>query len=569
MRVLYLSSLVLGATALSAKPKGKHVDKAAARVGSKHVIAAHNKDKKVAKKVEAKKQTTESTETEVPVATFCIVNLLTQYFGLWTGLVLLRKYRETAGKEGDWADRWHQVFDEATASLSLAPAMAILFLAARYRAAQLAYPASPEAVGLPAPYAQTAMLVATWGVFAQMAMTFVRGMVISCFEHAPVTWAPYILNLFRHIIAAAVLGGTGVVCHGVIYMHSKDAPADVSLAVSPAVQCVIMLTVTYFAVVIALEVSRTVRQVDIPFLAFEGQSITWAIKVETWLKNAANAMSLSPMLALLFLAARMQAQANGMKGPAESTQQVMFATTYSMIASVLMNIILPLCFGASYEKSNMDSEMVVKMEGPLAAFFTFLNGCITFCIYGGFIYVVYTMINIAGLDVGVALSTGQQSVIFLINMYFSVLGLLWIFLALEKFQKAEAESFHRRCIDCLTAAKYTVAFAPMSAVLIMTANIRAGEITQGASPQLYVQSCMQYVTMAILAQLVMAVFGPFVGLTIQIEREGGIKADPSEGGSWFARTLVQIVSYASMIAMYAGVCGMVHGIYTMSPEVVQ
>jgi len=235
----------------------------------------------------------------------------------------------------------------------------------------------------------------------------------------------------------------------------------------------------------------------------------------------------------------------------------------------LMNIILPLCFGASYEKSNMDSEMVVKMEGPLAAFFTFLNGCITFCIYGGFIYVVYTMINIAGLDVGVALSTGQQSVIFLINMYFSVLGLLWIFLALEKFQKAEAESFHRRCIDCLTAAKYTVAFAPMSAVLIMTANIRAGEITQGASPQLYVQSCMQYVTMAILAQLVMAVFGPFVGLTIQIEREGGIKADPSEGGSWFARTLVQIVSYASMIAMYAGVCGMVHGIYTMSPEVVQ
>lgn len=275
------------------------------------------------------------------------------------------------------------------------------------------------------------------------------------------------------------------------------------------------------------------------------------------------------MLALLFLAARMQAQANGMEGPAEFTQQVFFATTYGMIASVLMNIILPLCFGAELKKSNMDSEMIVTMEGPLAGFFTFLNGLITFAIYGGFIYVVYTMINIAGLDSAVvALSTGQQSIIFLINMYFSVLGLLWIFLAAQKFTEPEPESFHARCIDCLTAAKYTVCFAPMSAVLIMTANIRAGEITKGASPQPYVQNCMQWVTMAILAQLVMAIFGPFVGLTIQIERDGNVKA-PTEGGSWFARTLVQLVSYASMIAMYAGVCGMVHGIFTMTPETVQ
>ena len=156
------------------------------------------------------------------------------------------------------------------------------------------------------------------------------------------------------------------------------------------------------------------------------------------------------------------------------------------------------------------------------------------------------------------MSTAAQCVIHLVNLYLLVFGLLWLFLSVKQFGGFEVQRYVNSCL----AARGSVMFAPMLAVLFMGARLRASEIKDNARPQMWVQHAMVAATSAVAVQLFMSLVGPFVGLEV-VEKEDG-SWESKNKDSMFAGALITTLGFLSMLAMYGGAGAVMAGIYDMN-----
>merc|ERR1719440_2355689 len=168
-------------------------------------------------------------------------------------------------------------------------------------------------------------------------------------------------TVLKYLIMLGLYIGALVVVYGIITFEPPKGtwPGDVVPPVSPAVQCTMILSAQFFLVYGGIQVCRSVSE----WLSFRVPVL------EKALDGATNSMFFAPMLAVLFIGARMRAlQMDPVNGaPQKWAQNCFFVCTYALALQTCLCIAIPIVLGGSVEKGEVEGDMVYKVDNPTAA----------------------------------------------------------------------------------------------------------------------------------------------------------------------------------------------------------
>merc|ERR1719181_679224 len=156
-----------------------------------------------------------------------------------------------------------------------------------------------------------------------------------------------IFNVVRYLTFLGLYVGFGCVCTGVFLYTPPAGVWDGPIPpLSPAVQCTMVLSVTFFLIYFLHAVSRTYSQ-------YMGGHL-FTSTFETVMIRAADTLGMAPMLCVLFLAARMRAlQMDPVGGnPQKWAQNCFFTCTYALICQTALAIIVPPFLSGKVEKND-------------------------------------------------------------------------------------------------------------------------------------------------------------------------------------------------------------------------
>merc|ERR1719261_1500267 len=192
-----------------------------------------------------------------------------------------------------------------------------------------------------------------------------------------------LMTVIRYAALLALYGGfTAIIVSVFIIEH----PTDVSLTppVSPAMKCVMNLTVQYFFIYLMLFICITLKQ-------FTGMPCL-SVVISVFEAGRATVM-FAPMLSILFIATRMRALQLAKAqdgtipvtaGPQGWAQDAMFLSTWSVLVQVIMALLVPILTGA---KPEMDEDGNLKTpEGSskiVAIFCDVIKYICLIAMYGG------------------------------------------------------------------------------------------------------------------------------------------------------------------------------------------
>jgi len=336
----------------------------------------------------------------VSPAVACTMNLATQFFVVYLGVALVKTAVELSGPS-PLLTKLGGLFTLAKFTVNFAPMLCILFIGARMRALQM----DPKH-GNPQKWAQNCFYLCAYSVLIQTILVILMPFCVTCeckqgssegdvvFEmESPAIGM--IVSAVRWICLLALYGGFSAVIYSVFVI---EHPTDVSLTppISPAMQCVMNLTVQYFFIYLVLWICITAQQ-------FLGSSPFWDKTIAIFDAGRATVM-FAPMLSMLFIGTRMRAlqltkATDGTipptAGPQGWAQDGMFLSTWSVLIQVIMAILVPILTGSTPE---MDEDGNLKTpEGAskiMAIFCDVIKYLCLVSMYGGAItvmYAVYTM----------------------------------------------------------------------------------------------------------------------------------------------------------------------------------
>merc|ERR1719247_2590976 len=257
-----------------------------------------------------------------------------------------------------------------------------------------------------------------------------------------------------------------------------------------------ILTCQYFIVYGAMQAARTFTQLS-------GMNMT---KLEEALMTATQSINFAPMLAVLFIAARMRAlQLDPVNGAPQSwAQNCFFACTYALALQTCLCVAIPVVLGGKAKKGNVEGDMEYEVNNTgIAAALTVVRFLITISIYVGFscvIYSIYTIEHPAGPQYTPPISVTMKCVINLTGQFFTVYFGLWVCQTAKDFLGMQLT----KTTQFMENAKATIAFCPMLAILFVGTRMRALLITNNrGAPQGWVQDGMYMATWAVLIQFLM------------------------------------------------------------------
>jgi hypothetical protein len=319
------------------------------------------------------------------------MNLCFQYFGIYLAIAILATYHDFYPAGTDMTKKLGGVLQLCKNTVSFAPMLCILFIGARMRALQI-----DPVNGNPQPWAQNCFFLCAYSVLAQLILLLIIPMALDgklkpgategdvTFElENPTVYM--VLNAVRYAAMLALYGGFTAVIYSVCVIKNPNGPTPI---VSPAMQCVMNLTIQFFFVYLMLWVSITVKQ----FTSLGGEALDIAI---TTFDSARATVQFCPMLSVLFLGLRLRAlQLKPQVGaPQGFAQQGMYLCTYSLMIQVIMVLMLPLF---TRGKPEMDEDGNVKPVGTgiLAKTLVALRYTCFLALYGGVITVIYALFTI-------------------------------------------------------------------------------------------------------------------------------------------------------------------------------
>merc|ERR1719161_3401046 len=460
------------------------------------------------------------------------------------------------------------ILKTAAITVSYAPMLAILFLACRMRVTWLT-----QGKGNPPEYVQAAMYCATYSILAMTLCACVvpifTGKAIKVnkktgdiddnekpFE-SPILGG--IFTVLKFLIMLGLYVGALVVVYGIITFEPPKGtwPGDKIPPVSPAVQCTMILSAQFFLVYGGIQVCRSVAE----WLNF-GMPV-----LEKALDGATNSMFFAPMLAVLFIGARMRAlQMDPVNGkPQTWAQNCFFMCTYALALQTALCVVIPVVLGGKAKPGKVEGDMEFEVNNTgIATVLTIARFCITFCIYIGFscvIYSVFTIEHPQGPQYTPPISVTMKCVINLTVQFFTVYLGLWIGQTAKDFLKWELP----KLTQLMENAKLTINFCPMLAILFVGTRMRALMITNNkGAPQGWVQDGMYMATWAVLIQFLMVLL---VGLAtaekVECDEDGSPKWAPAHP---FLVYVALGLKWITFIFLYGGVIAVIVGVYTMTPE---
>merc|ERR1740138_212733 len=199
----------------------------------------------------------------VSPAVACTMNLTTQYFGVYLFVAIMRTYHDFYPKS-ELSEKLQKTCVMCQNTVAFAPMLCILFIGARMRALQI-----DPVNGNPQKWAQACFYLCAYAVLVQVVILMMIPLVLDgklkpgstegdvTFE-LPNPTMMMILSAARYMVMLALYGGFTAVIVSVCVIEGKDGAAPPP--VSPAMQCVMNLTVQFFFVYLMLWVSVTVKQ---------------------------------------------------------------------------------------------------------------------------------------------------------------------------------------------------------------------------------------------------------------------------------------------------------------------
>merc|ERR1719236_324725 len=282
------------------------------------------------------------TNQGVPTAMQCVVSLTIQFMLIYTALAAVRMASDAFGLKYDNVPI-QKILQTATLTVAFAPMPAILFLAFRMRVNQLT-----KNRGNPPGWAQVCMYFCTYAVLLMTLVVCViplftgetinvdpkTGQIPDDVEPFKSQACAIAFTVLKYIILIMLyLGAIGVVYGIITYVPPAGTwPAGKTYPVAPAVQCTMILAAQFFIVYGGIQIARSWTQ-------FTGIAPNVTSKVENALMTATASMNFAPMLAVLFIGARMRAlnmdPVNG--NPQKWAQNCFFMCTYALLAQTCLS----------------------------------------------------------------------------------------------------------------------------------------------------------------------------------------------------------------------------------------
>merc|ERR1719408_1039068 len=267
----------------------------------------------------------------------------------------------------------YESLDQATITVNFAPMLAILLLAARMRVIWLTM-----GKGNPPIWMQSWMLATTYSVLAMTLVALVVPLVTGekvklnpqtgepDRDHQPFknTCAAVLFTVLKYVIMIGLYVGAICIIYGT-YTYKPPAgswPGDKIPPVSPAVDCTMILTSMYFIVYAGIQAGKT----------FESFSGVDSSKLTGALNGAIVTMFFAPMMAVLFIGARMRAmQMDPINVPVQKwAQSCFYMCTYAVMVQCILAIAVPLVMGGKVKKGDkgegdVEYEVNNKMCGTI------------------------------------------------------------------------------------------------------------------------------------------------------------------------------------------------------------
>jgi hypothetical protein len=513
----------------------------------------------------------------------CIINLTIQYFVLYTALALATTYNQL---NGFLPGKLQQTLQAATATVNFAPMLSVLFLGTRMRALQLSE-GDPDKYDLPQPYVKMAMQFCAWAILGQTIMVLVLPLVKgddSKAYHDPagagnVMESPAqsggilgtIIAVTRWVLMAMLYGGFTAVCIGAF---SMEPPPDLweegtAPPVSPAVACTMNLSLQFFAVYLSIAAVQTYEQ-------FYGRSVE-VMKLSSILELAKNTVNFAPMLCILFIGARMRALQIDPKfgNPQLWAQRCFYLCAYSVLVQLLLVFLVPYVLGGRCVKGVSEGDVTFEVPGSQTMFWVLsgLRYVLMLALYGGFTAVIVSVFTIEADDPADTppVSPAMLCVMNLTVQYFFVYLLLWVFITVKQLSLEWTTSgrtydtFFSTAIATMEAAKSTVMFCPMLAVLFIGLRMRALQITdQKGAPQAWAQQGMYLSTYAVMLQVLMVFLSPLIfGGAPKMDENGNVVSKPS---NMILAYITLAIRYLALICLYGGAVTIVVALFLITPE---
>merc|ERR1719183_2970244 len=366
----------------------------------------------------------------------------------------------------------------------------------------------------------------------------------------------------KYLILLMLYGGVLAVVYGIITFVPPAGtwPEGKKFPVAPAVQCTIILSCQYFIVYGGIQVARTWTQ-------FTAANPHETSKFENCLMTATASMNFAPMLAVLFIGARMQAlnmdPING--NPQKWAQNCFFMCTYALLAQTILSVAVPLVLQGDVKVGKCEGDMEYTVENKmLGSVLAIGRYVMMICIYVGVgcvIYSIFTIQHPKGPEFTIPLSPTMQCVINLTFQFFFVYIWIWAAITVKEFTGYEWALLTQTMENC----KGVVMFCPMLSILFVGTRMFALQITDSkGSPQGWCQDGMYMATWSLLIQFVMVLVTPCAtGVPAQVDEDGNIKWEPDNKVLFYA---VVTIRWLGFILLYGGIIAVVSGLYTMTPE---
>jgi hypothetical protein len=324
----------------------------------------------------------------VSPAVACTMNLTTQYFGVYLFIALMRTYHDFYPRSA-MSEKLEVTFDMCQNTVAFAPMLSILFIGARMRALQI-----DPVNGNPQRWAQMCFYLCSYAVLVQVLLVLLiplvfDGEVKKGETKGDVTFSKVsptmmsILTAARWMVMLALYGGFTAVIVSVCTIEGKGGAAPPP--VSPAMQCVMNMTVQFFFVYGMLWAFVTMRQFTSAMEGFLNVAIPTLV-------SAQMTVQFCPMLSILFVGLRMRAlQITDQKGqPQGWAQEAMYLCTYAIMIQVFMVLLLPL-FTRTAPETDADGNVKPPATGIMAWVLVAMRYLCFAMMYGGVSTVVYAL----------------------------------------------------------------------------------------------------------------------------------------------------------------------------------
>merc|ERR1719359_1114100 len=369
------------------------------------------------------------------------------------------------------------------------------------------------------------------------------------FKH---TMAAVCFTVLKYLIMIGLYIGAICIIYGTYtYVPPKGSWVSEKIPpVSPAVACTMILTSMYFLVYAGIQFGKTFQS----FSGVDSSKLTGA------LQGAICTMFFAPMMAVLFIGARMRAlQMDPINGsPQRWAQNCFYMCTYAVMVQCILAICVPLVLGGKVKKGNKgegDVEYEVNNKG-MGTVFVVARWIIMFCVYIGISCVIWSVFSIQhprGKQYTPPISVTMQCVVNLTVQFFFVYTLIWVAITVKEFTGWESHLI----TNALENAKGTIVFCPMLSILFVATRMRALQLTnQRGAPQGWAQDGMYMATWSILIQFLMVLAVPVCTFIMEgkathpeLDEDGNVKWKP-EGK--IALIVVQVIRWLGFILLYVG-----------------